>query len=111
MYVLAGLLLAGLACNLLVGPVAEKFYMTDEEVAAAKKTSAAAIRQEEKEAHADFEDFVEEGLEPEDHPALVAAARAQGGLSPVLVLSWLAVGIPLAWGVSMTVIKALALFK
>ncbi|WP_310394824.1 hypothetical protein [Hymenobacter sp.] len=28
-----------------------------------------------------------------------------------LVLAWLFVGIPLAWGVSQTFIKALALFK
>jgi len=28
-----------------------------------------------------------------------------------LILSWLAVGLPLAWGVSMTVVKAMALFR
>jgi len=110
MYVLAGLLLAGLACNLLVGPVAEKYYMTDEEVAAAKKTSVAAVQEEEKEAHADFEDFVEEGLKPGAAVGRIPAGPAQR-LSPVLILSWLAVGIPLAWGISMTVIKALALFR
>lgn len=32
--------------------------------------------------------------------------------SPIsLALAWLAVGIPLAWGVSQTIIKSLALFK
>ncbi|QGM97116.1 OFA family MFS transporter [Methylocystis parvus] len=112
MYVLAGLLLAGLACNLLVGPVAEKFYMSDAEVAAAKKTSVAAVKEEEKEPRADFEDFVEEGLEPPEDPAPVPAARTPpAGLSPALILAWLAVGIPLAWGVSMTGLKAMALFK
>lgn len=31
--------------------------------------------------------------------------------SPIaLILAWLAVGIPLAWGVSQTLIKSLALF-
>ncbi|MDB4898764.1 MAG: hypothetical protein JWN53_572 [Gemmatimonadetes bacterium] len=32
--------------------------------------------------------------------------------SPIaLVLAWLAVGLPLAWGVGQTVIKSMALFK
>jgi hypothetical protein len=35
-----------------------------------------------------------------------------GKSSPVaLALAWLAVGIPLAWGVSQTLVKSLALFK
>jgi hypothetical protein len=35
-----------------------------------------------------------------------------GKSSPVaLVLAWLAVGLPLAWGVSQTLMKSLALFK
>jgi hypothetical protein len=35
-----------------------------------------------------------------------------GKSSPVaLALAWLAVGVPLAWGVSQTIIKSLALFK
>jgi hypothetical protein len=42
-------------------------------------------------------------------PAPVAAEEANGGGSAVL--AWLFVGAPLAWGVSQTFIKALALFK
>lgn len=35
-----------------------------------------------------------------------------GKSSPVaLALAWLVVGVPLAWGVSQTFIKSLALFK
>ena len=35
-----------------------------------------------------------------------------GKSSPIAVaLAWLAVGIPLAWGVSQTLMKSLALFK
>ena len=35
-----------------------------------------------------------------------------GKSSPIsLALAWLAVGLPLAWGVSQTIIKSLALFK
>jgi hypothetical protein len=33
MYILAGLLVVGFACNLAVRPVAERHYLTDEELA------------------------------------------------------------------------------
>ena len=36
---------------------------------------------------------------------------AESGVGGSVVLAWLFVGIPLAWGVSQTFIKALALFK
>ncbi|GAB3854010.1 hypothetical protein GCM10028822_23450 [Hymenobacter terrigena] len=36
---------------------------------------------------------------------------AEPGVGGSLVLAWLVVGLPLAWGVSQTFIKALALFK
>ncbi len=111
MYVLAGLLLAGLACNLLVRPVAAKYYMTDAEVAAAKKTSVAAVKQRDKEPHADFEDFVEDAREPGNDAVAVGNGRFGNGVSPALVLAWIAVGGPLVWGVSITVLKALALFR
>lgn len=48
-------------------------------------------------------------MNPTTNPTPPAAAAAAGGGSPVL--AWLYVGIPLAWGVSQTFIKALALFK
>lgn len=38
-------------------------------------------------------------------------ATADSGVGGSVVLAWLVVGIPLAWGVSQTFIKALALFK
>lgn len=40
-----------------------------------------------------------------------AAAGEAGSSTGSVVLAWLVVGIPLAWGVSQTFIKALALFK
>jgi hypothetical protein len=40
--------------------------------------------------------------------APVVAEETTGGSA---VLAWLVVGLPLAWGVSQTFIKALALFK
>jgi MFS family permease len=113
MYILAGLLVVGLICDLLVRPVAARFYMTDEEVAAEKKVPVAEVVKEEAEAHADFEDFVEEG----DAPVLsvplgkaTAASAVEAGSSPVLILAWAAVGIPLAWGVWVTLLKTGALF-
>lgn len=114
MYVLAGLLVAGLACNLLVRPVAEKYYMSDAEVAAEKKTTIAEVVEAEAEPHADFEDFAEEP--PSVFPTLPvsqgrAAATPAPGFSAALLLSWIAVGVPLAWGISITLIKAFAMFR
>lgn len=44
-------------------------------------------------------------------PNSSAPAGAESGQGGSVVLAWLVVGIPLAWGVSQTFIKALALFK
>lgn len=116
LYILAGLLVLGMICNLLVRPVAERFFMTDEEVAADKKTSAAAVKKAEAELHADFEDFVEEGREPAPPRGgllrvLVTRAGDGGmGRAIVLVMAWTAVGVPLAWGVWITLQKTFALF-
>ena len=46
--------------------------------------------------------------QPNSSPAPTAADTGSGGSA---VLAWLVVGLPLAWGVSQTFIKALALFK
>ncbi|MBI5013482.1 MAG: MFS transporter, partial [Methylocystis sp.] len=62
----------------------------------------------------DFEDFVEEVLEPTatdaDPPAAARALPASKGGSLLLVLAWTAVGVPLAWGVWTTLLKTAALF-
>lgn len=114
LYILAGLLVLGLICNLRVRPVAERFFMTDEEVAADKKIAAKDLKRMEAEPHADFEDFVEEGLEPSGTPGStgkIATARTTKSSSlVVLVLAWTIVGVPLAWGVSITLQKTFALF-
>ncbi|WP_026191155.1 OFA family MFS transporter [Methylosinus sp. LW4] len=112
MYILAGLLVLGLVCDLAVRPVAEKLFMTDEEVAAEKKTSVAAVVQEEKEPHADFEDYIEDGQAAEAAAAEArrAAAAQNGGSRILLFAAWAAVGIPLAWGVSITLQKTFVLF-
>lgn len=48
-------------------------------------------------------------MDPKPNPATPAAAEPAVGGS--VALAWLYVGIPLAWGVSQTFIKALALFN
>jgi hypothetical protein len=110
--VLAGLLVVGFICNLLVRPVAAKYFMTDEQVAAERHTTVEAIRHEEEGTHADFEDFDEE--EREDRPVARGSAEAAPrlGLSGLIVMSlaWLAVGAPLAWGVWVTLQKTAAMF-
>ena len=92
MYVLAGLLVGGFVCNLLVRPVAAKWFMTDDELAAERK------------------------LAHEKTLADAAGAEAVGPAatpsSPaLLVMFWLFVGIPLAWGVYVTLQKAFILFR
>ncbi|MDI1338246.1 OFA family MFS transporter [Polaromonas sp.] len=81
MYILTGMLVVGLVCNLLVRPLNPKWFMTDAELADEKRLA---------------------------HEKMAASEvhRANGGtdtVSPtVVVLAWLAVGIPLAWGVYRT---------
>ena len=92
MYILAGMLVLGLICNAMVRPVANKYFMTDAELAAERKL-----------AH------------DRDVAAEVGTGNGNAGnatSNPALVLAaWLAVGLPLAWGVITTVGKAVVLFK
>jgi hypothetical protein len=81
----------GLICNLMVRPVAERHFKSEAELAAerAKAHEVAA-------------------------PAGVGgtAPGAAGRVSPLVVaLAWLAVGIPLLWGIWTTLAKALPLFR
>jgi len=87
-YTLAGLLVAGFVANLLVRPVDRKWHMSDAEVAAeqAKLKSANAA-------------------------ASGSFGIGKGGLDVKAALFWLLVGVPLAWGVWQTLVKALVLFK
>ncbi len=89
MYILAGMLVLGLLANLLVRPVAAKWYMSEAEVAALQAKSAQA-------------------------GATVAAGSygiGRGGLDARAALAWAAVGIPILWGVWITLSKSLVLFK
>ncbi|MEJ0049573.1 MAG: MFS transporter [Rhodospirillales bacterium] len=75
MYVLAALLVAGLACNYFVRKLAPHWFT-----------------------------YVPSAGGP-------AVAPAVGGFDTRIMLPWLAVGLPLAWGFSQTILKASALFR
>jgi hypothetical protein len=89
MYVLAGLLAVGFVCNLMIQPVLKKHYMSRAQIAeidAANKPAAGS--------RAD------------------ATVAAPEGVSPtwLVVAAWLAVGVPIAWGAWITILKAAAIF-
>jgi MFS family permease len=86
-YVLAGMLAVGFVANLLVRPVADRYFMTDAELAAEKKL-----------AH------------EQAAPAAAGTARQSGGGGVLAFFAWLAVLIPISYGIWMTVVKAWALF-
>ena len=88
LYILAGLLVLGFICNLLVRPVADKYFMTDAQLAAEQ-----AIGHD---AGADHNTVLEWKANPASKPLAIAA--------------WLAVGIPLAWGVWVTLQKTVVMF-
>ncbi|MGH8516938.1 MAG: OFA family MFS transporter [Panacagrimonas sp.] len=93
LYVLAGLLLIGLICNGLVRPVAERHFMSDEQ-----------LRRERERAH---EAGVVQPV-PSSGPDAAASSRRSNG---ILFLAWSAVGLPLAWGVWVTLEKAAILLR
>jgi MFS family permease len=81
MYILAGMLVLGLICNLLVRPVSERWFLKHAETMPA---SAA-------------------------EPAMDGGIDA-GHLTMTAVLAWAGVGIPIAWGVWITLSKSWVLF-
>src|SRR5476649_13950 len=88
LYILAGLLVLGFICNLLVRPVADKYFMTDAELAAEQALG-------------------------HDKGATASTSlewKASSASVPLAIVAWLAVGIPLAWGVWVTLQKTAVLF-
>ncbi len=81
LYILAGMLVLGLICNLFVRPVSERWFMAHSEPATPPS-----------------QDVDNEGGVDAGHFTLTA------------VLAWAGVGIPIAWGVWITLSKSLALF-
>jgi MFS family permease len=89
MYILAGILVLGLICNILVRPVADKYFMTPAQEAQLDAATAQAAT------------------------TAAPAATAEDGLpSPawMVTAAWLAVGIPIAIGVWVTLRQAAKLF-
>jgi len=89
MYIFVGLLVVGLICNLMIRPVADKHFMSDAELAEEKRL-----------AH-------ERAVASE----VGAGSGAGGTTSPVIViLAWLVVGVPLAWGIYKALVTAAKFF-
>ena len=89
MYILAGMLVVGFLCNLAIRPVNPKFFMTDDELAREKALAHERAAASE-----------------------VQGTGAAGAATPTVLVgfAWAAVGIPLAWGIWVTLQKAVVLF-
>ncbi|BBP56823.1 OFA family MFS transporter [Pseudomonas sp. St316] len=88
LYILAGLLVLGFLCNLMVRPVADKYFMTDAELAAEQAL----------------------GHDKGADSSTSLEWKAAPGTKPLAIAAWLVVGIPLAWGVWVTLQKTAVLF-
>ena len=90
MYILVGLLVIGLIANLLVRPVADKHFMTDAELAVEKQLASERAAANE-----------------------VGSGPGAGKATPtvLVVLAWLAVGIPLVWGIYRTLLTVAKFFN
>ncbi len=87
MYILCAMLVAGLICNYMIKPVDPKWYMSNEEVAKLQAATA-------KGASGPSGSF---GI-------------GKGGFDGPALLFWAFVGIPLAWGVWITLKNAIKIF-
>jgi len=88
MYILAGMLVIGLICNYLVKPVDPKWNMSPEEVAKLQAATAS-----------------KEVAGPSGSYGI-----GKGGLDAQAALFWAFVGIPLAWGIWITLRNAMRIF-
>ena len=86
MYILAGMLVLGLICNMLVRPLADHWFMKPEEVAKLQAQSGT-------------------GAGPGGSFGI-----GKGGLDAKAAMFWAFVAIPLAWGVWITLESALKIF-
>lgn len=88
MYILAGMLVLGLVANALVKPLADKWFMSDAEVATLQAKSASAALS----------------------GPTGSFGIGKGGLDGKVLLAWTAVGIPILWGIWVTLKTTAALF-
>lgn len=87
MYILAGMLVIGLICNMMVRPLAQHWFMKPDEVAALQAKGAAAN--------------VSGG----------SYGIGKGGFDGKAIAFWAFVGVPLAWGVWITLQSAVKIFQ
>jgi MFS family permease len=88
LYILAGLLVIGLACNALIRPVAPKWFMSEADVAALQTKLAA-----------------------QSPGAGGGYGIDRGGLDLRANLAWLVVGVPVLWGLWKALNSAAAIFS
>jgi MFS family permease len=86
LYVLAAMLVGGFICNMLIRPLPEKWFMSPQEVAALQAKTAGST--------------VKGG----------SYGIGKGGLDASAAVFWAFVGLPIAWGVWMTLASALKIF-
>ena len=84
---LAAFLVVGFICNALVRPVAAKWFMPEDEVAALQNKSSSSSVQ------------------------IGAQGIGAGAFDAKAFLAWAFVGIPIAWGVYMTYLNVVKLFN
>ncbi|MBV8501469.1 MAG: OFA family MFS transporter [Paucibacter sp.] len=89
MYIFVGLLVIGLLCNLMIRPIADKHFMSEAELAEEKRLA------HERSAAAE-----------------VGSGSGSGGQTSAVtvVLAWLVVGLPLAWGIYKALLTAAKFF-
>ncbi len=88
MYILVGMLVIGLICNLMIRPVADKWFMTDAELAEEKKL-----------AHEKALNSLVKGEVGHEHTSMFT-----------VIIAWAFVAIPLSWGIYKTFLSAMKLF-
>lgn len=89
MYILVGMLVVGLICNLLIRPVADHHFMSDAELAEEKRLAH---------QRAEANDV------GESHAVFHATKTV------TVWLAWIAIGLPLAWGVYRTLLSVAKFF-
>ncbi|MEB3766707.1 OFA family MFS transporter [Acinetobacter sp. MD2] len=87
MFILAGLLAVGLVCNLLIKPVAAKYFMSAQQLVEIQQHMLD---------------------KPQQSSSVMTEAPATAKIW--VVLAWLAVGLPLLWGIYRTIMSVRAFF-
>jgi MFS family permease len=90
MLILAGMLVIGLLCNLLIRPVADKWFMTEDELAEEKRLAHEIVNISQSENDTNI---------------------AQPTHLIIVLLAWLAVLLPLGWGIYKTLLNVSKFFS